>query len=346
MGRKEKAAVTQAVPKPVKRRRMETPRTAEGIDGEKIDLSRLIGDAQAIARREGAAVIAATAPQAPEIRLGDVRFDLDTPKLPAPVAEAALASGGYPYEEDIKRTVYDEQLRLLQIELAKLQRWVAETGARIVLAFEGRDAAGKGGTIGTFRAHMNPRSARIVALPKPREVERGQWYFQRYVAQLPTRGEIVLFDRSWYNRAVVEPVMGFCTEEESQAFLREVPRFEAMLVNDGMLLVKFWLEIGREMQLKRFHDRRHDPLKVWKLSPVDIKALGLWDEYTQARDRMMAASHTDLAPWTIVKANDKKRARLNAIRHVLQLVDYADKNPQAIGETDPNLLGRGPGFLG
>jgi polyphosphate kinase 2 len=192
---------------------------------------------------------------------------------------------------------------------------------------------------------MNPRSARGVALPKPSDTERGQWYFQRYVAELPTAGEIVLFDRSWYNRAGVERVMGFATPEQTAAFLEEVPRFETMLVREGILLFKFWLDIGREMQLKRFHDRRHDPLKIWKLSPVDIRALGLWDDYTEARDRMLAATHTSEAPWTVIRANDKKRARLNTIRQVLKSIEYTGKNADAVGETDGNILGFGLEFL-
>lgn len=309
------------------------------------DATILPVDPAEAAVREGAAVLSDQAPEAPEIRVGGVRFDLDEPELPKQIAKNALSSGGYPYPDDIKTKTYEEQLRLLQIELVKLQKWVNDSGARIVLLFEGRDAAGKGGAIETFRAYMNPRSARSVALAKPSDVERGQWYFQRYAAQLPTRGEIVLFDRSWYNRGAVERVMGFCTEAESDIFLREAPQFERMLVDDGVVLVKFWLDIGREMQLKRFHDRRHDPLKIWKLSPVDIKALGMWDEYTVARDRMLAATHTPEAPWTVILANDKKRTRLNAIRHVLNRVDYAGKAPDVIGETDPNLVGSGPEIL-
>ena len=192
---------------------------------------------------------------------------------------------------------------------------------------------------------MNPRSARHVALSKPSDVERGQWYFQRYANELPTKGEIVLFDRSWYNRGVVEPVMGFCTADEADLFLSEVPSFERMLIHEGVVLVKIWLDIGREMQLKRFHDRRHDPLRIWKLSPVDLKALGMWDQYTLARDRMLKATHSDLSPWIIVRSNDKKRARLNAIRYVLGLLDYDRKNLAAIGDIDGKILGKGPKFL-
>lgn len=298
-----------------------------------------------IAAAEGQAVLESQAPDAPAIVLHGAPFDLDDPVLPATIEDGALASGGYPYEDTLKDKVYEERLRLLQIELVKLQKWVGDTGARVVVLFEGRDAAGKGGTVATFRTYMNPRSARVVALSKPSDVERGQWYFQRYVAQLPTRGEIVLFDRSWYNRGVVEPVMGFCTPEENRLFLEEVPDFERLLVRDGIVLVKFWLEIGREMQLKRFHERRHDPLKIWKLSPIDIKALAKWDDYTIARDRMMAASHTKHSPWIVIRSNDKKRARLEAIRHVLGRLDYAGKSTEAIGEIDPKILGKGPEAL-
>jgi polyphosphate kinase 2 len=314
---------------------------AARADGEDVDASRIKVDPAAVAAAEGVAVLAAQAPEAPAIEVAGISFDLDEPMFPPKLEKRALASGGYPYEDEIKNRVYEDQLRLLQIELVKLQKWVVDSGARVVVLFEGRDAAGKGGSIMTFRAYMNPRSCRAVALPKPTEAERGQWYFQRYAAQLPTRGEIVLFDRSWYNRATVEPVMGFCTPEERDAFLEEAPRFEHMLVRDGIVLVKFWLDIGREMQLKRFHDRRHDPLKIWKLSPVDIKALGVWDAYTEARDRMLEATDTEFAPWTVIRSNDKKRARLNAIRHVLKQVDYAGKTPEAIGDTDPGILGRG-----
>lgn len=321
------------------------PKTAP-IDGDPID--RALGPAEpdVLERREGRAVLQAQAPEAPEIRANGIRFDLDEAAMPAAIADRALSSGGYPYEDTIKDKLYETQLRLLQIELVKLQKWVNDSGARVVILFEGRDAAGKGGTVSTFRAYMNPRSARAVALPKPSDVERGQWYFQRYVTQLPTRGEIVLFDRSWYNRGIVEPVMGFCSDAERDTFLEEAPRFEKMLTDDGIVLVKFWLDIGREMQLKRFHDRRHDPLKIWKLSPVDIKALGMWDEVTVARDRMLAATHSDHAPWTIILANDKKRARLNAIRHVLSRVDYADRTPDSIGETDPRILRSDLSILG
>ena len=299
-----------------------------------------------IAGREGLEVLADQAPQAPEIVVDGIRFDLDDPVLPPEIEARALASGGYPHDEEMKSKDYEAALRLLQIELVKLQKWVVDSGARVVVFFEGRDAAGKGGTIGAFRAYMNPRSARTVALPKPTEAERGQWYFQRYAAQLPTRGEIVLFDRSWYNRGGVEPVMGFCKPEEAEAFLAEAPDFEAMLVREGIILVKFWLDIGRQMQLKRFHDRRHDPLRIWKLSPIDIKALGMWDAYTVARDRMLKATHGKTTPWTVIRSNDKKRARLAAIRHVLTTVPYAGREEEALGPADDRIIGSGPKFLG
>ncbi|MDQ3558483.1 MAG: polyphosphate kinase 2 [Pseudomonadota bacterium] len=272
-------------------------------------------------------------------------FDLDAPKLPAAIKKAALASGGYPYSENLDKDVYEDELRRLQIELVKLLGWQGDTGARAVLLFEGRDAAGKGGTIKAIREHLNPRHARIVALAKPSDREAGQWYFQRYAAEMPAAGEMVLFDRSWHNRGVVEPVMGFCTPEEAERFLAEAPDFERMLVRDGIRLFKFWLTIGREMQLKRFHDRRHDPLKAWKISPVDIAAIAKWDEFTAARDRMIAATHTEHAPWVVVRSNDKRRAHLALIRHVLRSVDYAGRDLGPIGEVDPRILGLGPEAL-
>ncbi|MEI2384196.1 polyphosphate kinase 2 [Breoghania sp. JC706] len=272
-------------------------------------------------------------------------FDLEDPVLPKEIRKAAMQSGGYPYPSKMRRGVYEKKLRALQIELVKAQRSVRADGRRIVVIFEGRDAAGKGGTIFTFLQNMNPRFARAVALAKPSDTERGQWYFQRYVTELPTAGEIVLFDRSWYNRAVVERVNGFCTREQSEAFLDEVPRFEQMLVDGGLILFKIWLNIGREMQLKRFHDRRHDPLKIWKLSPIDVAALTKWEEYTAARDRMFARSHTAGTPWTIVRANDKRRARLSAMRYVLTHIDYEDKDWDAIGTIDPLILATTPDLL-
>ena len=276
---------------------------------------------------------------APRIRTRRGSFDLDDRVLPEWIDKGAFKSGGYPYDESMKDKAYEEELTELQIELVKLQRHVIDTGLRIVILFEGRDAAGKGGTIFAFRQYLNPRSARLVALPKPTEVVHGQWYFQRYVAELPTAGEMVLFDRSWYNRAGVEPVMGFCSPAEHRLFLESVPGFEKMLTGGGLSLFKMWLSIGFEMQLKRFYERRHDPLKVWKLSPIDYAAMHKWDAYTDARDEMFAASHTPEAPWTVVLSNDKKRARLNIIRHVLSNLSYPGKSKRAVGVIDPLILG-------
>ena len=272
-------------------------------------------------------------------------FDIDDPKLPDWIDKKAFGSDDYPYEKKLADDEYEETLEQLQVELVKVQFWQQKTGKRIMAVFEGRDAAGKGGAIHATMSNMNPRSARIVALTKPTETERGQWYFQRYVATFPTAGEFVLFDRSWYNRAGVEPVMGFCTPEQYEKFLKATPRFEKMIVAEDIQLFKFWLNIGREMQLKRFHDRRHDPLKIWKLSPMDIAALNKWDDYTEKRDRMLQETHTDQAPWTVVRGNDKRRARLNLIRHILTTLDYEGKDEKAIGEIDKKIVGAGPGFV-
>lgn len=272
-------------------------------------------------------------------------FDIDDPQLPDWIDEKALASGGYPYDDKMDKDDYAETLKRLQIELVKLQFWLNKSGKRMMALFEGRDAAGKGGTIFSIRAYLNPRSARLVALPKPTEAEAGQWYFQRYVAHFPTAGEIVLFDRSWYNRGVVEPVMGFCTPKQCKTFLDEVPHFEGLLVDDRIHLFKFWLNIGQEMQLKRFHDRRHDPLKIWKLSPMDIAAPTKWDEFTEARDRMLKKTHTKHAPWTVVNSNDKRRARVNVMRHILLSIDYEGRDKKAIGEIDHKILGKGLDFI-
>lgn len=272
------------------------------------------------------------------------RFDIDDPRLPGWVEDAALGSGGFPYDRKLKRRKYEARLQSLQIELVKVQSWLQGTGHRVIAIFEGRDAAGKSGAIHAVRAYLNPRSVRLVALPKPTETERGQWYYQRYVDHFPTSGEFVLFDRSWYNRAGVEPVMGFCTVEEYARFLQETPHFERMPVGDGIHVFKFWLDIGREMQLKRFHDRRHDPLKVWKLTPMDIASLKKWDDYTAKRDTMLEKTHTPAAPWTVVRANDKRRARLNLIRHILASLPYDGKDEKAIGAVDGRILGAGLAF--
>ncbi|WP_425624277.1 polyphosphate kinase 2 [Agrobacterium radiobacter] len=272
-------------------------------------------------------------------------FDIDNPVLPEWVEEKKLSAGNFPYDKKMKREEYNTALEALQVELVKVQFWLQATGKRVMAVFEGRDAAGKGGAIFAARAYLNPRYARVVALTKPTETERGQWYFQRYISHFPTAGEFVLFDRSWYNRAGVEPVMGFCTPEEHKLFLKETPRLEKMLAHEDINLFKFWLDIGRETQIERFHDRRHSPLKCWKLSDMDIAALTKWDDYTQKRDEMLEKTHTDAAPWTVVRANDKRRTRVNLIRHILLTLDYEGKDEKAIGEIDDKILGSGPDFL-
>jgi polyphosphate kinase 2 len=273
------------------------------------------------------------------------KFSLEDKELPSEIEERAFTSGGYPYDKHLKRKKYEKELRRLQIELLKVQNWAREKGERIAIVFEGRDASGKGGTIHRFTQHLNPRATRLVALPKPTDVERGQWYFQRYVAQLPTKGEIVLFDRSWYNRAVVEPVMGFCTPDQTEQFLGVVPEFERMLVEDGIRLVKFWLHIGREMQLKRFHARAHDPLKRWKIGPVDHAAIDKWDAYSEACDAMIEATHRPHAPWTVVLANDKMRTRLETMRHFLRTIPYPARSEKALERIDRKIVLDGAKFL-
>jgi polyphosphate kinase 2 len=266
------------------------------------------------------------------------KFDLDNPKLPKWIKQAALTSGGYPYGEKLDKDAYKEQLLAAQQQLARFQDHMAKHGERVVIVFEGRDAAGKGGTISAYLEELNPRYNMSVALPKPNDRERTQWYFQRYVDWLPAAGEQVLFDRSWYNRAGVEPVMGFCTPEETEHFLKVVPLFEQQLIDDGIHLYKFWLSIGRKMQMKRFHDRRHDVLKRWKLSPVDLEALARFDAYTEARNRMLERTSTAIAPWTVVLANDKRRTRINVIRSVLHRLDYEGKDEKALGAIDDKIV--------
>ncbi|GAA4209262.1 MULTISPECIES: polyphosphate kinase 2 [Microbispora] len=244
----------------------------------------------------------------------------------------------YPYDHRISRQDYDRQKRLLQIELLKLQYWLKDTGGRLVILFEGRDAAGKGGTIKRFMEHLNPRGATVVALEKPSERERGQWYFQRYISHLPAAGEMVLFDRSWYNRAGVERVMNFCTPEEYMEFMYQTPLFERMLVRDGIRLVKLWFSVSRAEQRTRFIIRQVDPVRQWKLSPMDIASLDLWDEYTRAKEDMFLNTDTEDAPWTIIKSNDKKRGRLEAMRYVLSLYDYDDKDVSVVGGPDPLIV--------
>jgi polyphosphate kinase 2 len=246
---------------------------------------------------------------------------------------------GYPYSERMDRNEYELSKRLLQIELLKLQNWIKASDRRLVVVFEGRDAAGKGGTIKRFMEHLNPRGARTVALEKPSERESSQWYFQRYVAHLPAAGEIVLFDRSWYNRAGVERVMGFCSPAQYDEFIRQTPRFEEMLVGDGIDLVKFWFSVSADEQRTRFAIRQVDPVRQWKLSPMDIASLDKWGDYTAAKEAMFAHTDTENAPWTVVKSNDKKRARLEAMRHVLSLFDYDNKDHEIVGQPDANIVG-------
>ncbi|MHA6688197.1 polyphosphate kinase 2 [Mesorhizobium sp. A556] len=272
-------------------------------------------------------------------------FDIDDPKLPDWIEDNKLTTGDYPYDKKMKGKEYDQTLEALQIELVKALAWVQSAGKRVLVLFEGRDAAGKGGTISALREYMNPRTARNVALTKPTEVESGQWYFQRYVTHFPTAGEFVTFDRSWYNRAGVEPVMGFCTPKQHEQFLEEAPHFERMIHNDGIHFFKFWLDIGQETQLDRFHDRRHSPLKSWKFSPIDIAGLSKWDAYTKARDTMVERTHTAVAPWLIVRANDKRRARLAVMRRILLSLPYDGRDLEAIGKEDLKIIGEGPSFL-
>ena len=248
--------------------------------------------------------------------------------------------GGYPYKNLMQRKNYERQKYRLQVELLKLQAWVKETGQKVVILFEGRDAAGKGGTIKRFMEHLNPRGARVVALEKPSDIERGQWYFQRYVEHLPTNGEIVLFDRSWYNRAGVERVMGFCSDQEYNEFVRQCPEFERMLVRNGTHLIKFWFSVSQEEQRRRFGERKVHPLKQWKLSPIDMASLDKWDDYTKAKEAMFFHTDTADAPWTVIKSNCKKRARLNAMRFILHKLPYKNKDTHQIGNLDPLIVGR------
>ena len=249
-------------------------------------------------------------------------------------------SGGYPYKNLLSRKNYEAQKYLLQVELLKLQAWVKETRQRVVILFEGRDAAGKGGAIKRFMELLNPRGARVVALEKPSETERGQWYFQRYVEHLPTAGEIVMFDRSWYNRAGVERVMGFCTNAEYDEFMRQAPDFERHLVRSGTHLIKFWFSVSRSEQRRRFKEREAHPLKQWKLSPIDMASLDKWNEYTLAKEAMFVHCDTSDAPWTVIKSDCKKRARLNALRYLLNRMPYAKKDLTIVGAVDPLIVGR------
>jgi polyphosphate kinase 2 len=254
---------------------------------------------------------------------------------------ALIKTGNGDARAALEQLRYADEMSALHAELVKLQRWVQRTSRRIAILFEGRDASGKGGAIRRFTQHLNPRAMRVVALPKPTEEERGQWYFQRYARQLPNPGEIVFFDRSWYNRAVVEPVMGFCTKGEYERFMQQVPEFEHMLYEDGLVIIKFWFSITKEEQQRRFNKRRDDPLRQWKLSPVDVKAQDMWDRYTFYKEQMFSKTHTSFSPWIIVQANDKRKARVETIRHVLNLIPYAGKEDATVRlAPDPNIITR------
>jgi polyphosphate kinase 2 len=269
-----------------------------------------------------------------QARLGRVKLNSDEELAPG------WRDGGYPYKNLMLRKNYEKDKYRLQVELLKLQAWVKETGQKVVILFEGRDAAGKGGAIKRFMEHLNPRGARVVALEKPTDSERGQWYFQRYVNHLPTAGEIVLFDRSWYNRAGVERVMGFCSPAEYDEFMRQTPEFERMLARNDVHLVKFWFSVSCEEQRRRFKERKVHPLKQWKLSPIDVASLDKWNDYTKAKEAMFFHTDTADAPWTVIKSNCKKRARLNAMRYVLHKLPYAKKDSERIGQLDPLIVGR------
>jgi polyphosphate kinase 2 len=277
--------------------------------------------------------------------LAELASDRETPELASMKEIESLGkrkiftNANYPYKTKMARKEYEDIKQELQIELLKMQGWVKETGQRIVILCEGRDAAGKGGTIKRFMEHLNPRGARVVALEKPSTEELGQWYFQRYIKHLPTEGEIVLFDRSWYNRAGVERVMGFCQPGEYLEFMRQAPELERMLVRSGIKLFKMWFSVSRNEQFRRFQARRHDPLKQWKLSPIDMASLDKWQNYTEAKEAMFFYTDTADAPWTVVKSDCKKRARLNAMRFVLNSLEYPNKDRKAVGEADPLIVG-------
>ncbi len=302
------------------------------------------GDVPAVARTLEVLLAGASPDDAQALRQALARPARPASPTPAVNPDDELAGdwrqGGYPYKNLMSRKAYEKQKYRLQVELLKLQAWVKETGQKVVIVFEGRDAAGKGGTIKRFMEHLNPRGAHVVALEKPSEVERGQWYFQRYIQHLPTAGEIVLFDRSWYNRAGVERVMGFCSNDEYNEFMRQVPEFERNLARSGIHVIKFWFSVSREEQRRRFKERERHPLKQWKLSPIDLASLDKWDDYTKAKEAMFFYTDTADAPWTVVKSDCKKRARLNALRYVLHKLPYTNKNIDRIGPLDPLLVGR------
>ena len=286
--------------------------------------------------------LTSTAPEAPKpahLPLKELRQNPDA-------IRHAFESGEYPYRNKLNNKAYLKQMGELQSELLKAQAWIKETGQKIVMLFEGRDAAGKGGTIKRFMEHLNPRGARVVALEKPTERERSLWYFQRYVEHLPSGGEMVFFDRSWYNRAGVERVMGFCSANDYLEFMRDAPDVERMMVRSGIRLYKYWFSVTREEQARRFASREHDPLKQWKLSPIDKASLNKWDEYTEAKEAMFFFTDTADAPWTIIKSDDKKRARLNCMRHFLQTLPYPNKDHKIVESPDPLIVGSSAVVIG
>ncbi|GBG02202.1 polyphosphate kinase 2 [Azospira sp. I13] len=336
-------------------------KSAEGV--EKFEVAQAVAAAQnskvvamrdILARTPGSdlksvaktleAIVAGASPDDVKM-LRDTLFKDETPADKLPVSPDDQLSdewrtGGYPYKNLMTRKNYEKQKYRLQVELLKLQAWVKETGQRVVILFEGRDAAGKGGAIKRFTEHLNPRGARVVALEKPSEVERGQWYFQRYIQHLPTAGEIVMFDRSWYNRAGVERVMGFCDQDEYAEFMRQCPEFERNLARSGIHVIKFWFSVSRAEQRRRFKERETHPLKQWKLSPIDLASLDKWEDYTKAKEAMFFYTDTADSPWTVVKSDCKKRARLNAMRYILHKLPYNNKDIDRIGPLDPLLVGR------
>ena len=281
-----------------------------------------------------------------EARIEDARHRLARMRHDPEVVRQTFENGEYPYVKKISRKSYEKRKAELQVELLKVQEWAKETGQKFVLIFEGRDAAGKGGTIKRFMEHLNPRGAHVVALEKPTEREKSQWYFQRYVQHLPSAGEIVLFDRSWYNRAGVERVMGFCSAGEYLEFMRQAPEFERMIVRSGVRLYKYWFSVTQDEQLRRFESRGREPLKQWKLSPIDKASLNMWDDYTEAKEAMFFYTDTADAPWTIIKSNDKKRARLNCLQHFLASLDYPNKDHHAVRKPDPLIVGSSNDVIG
>lgn len=296
-----------------------------------------------LAPEKNKAASSASSPTRPAV---EIRHDLATFRQDVEVIKRFFESGKYPYKSKMRRAAYEQQKAALQVELLKAQRWVKETGQRIMVLFEGRDAAGKGGTIKRFMEHLNPRGARVIALEKPTEEERGQWYFQRYIRQFPTAGEIVLFDRSWYNRAGVERVMGFCDANEYLEFMRQAPELERMLVRSGIRLFKYWFSVTQKEQQRRFAKRKRDPLKQWKLSPMDLASIEKWTDYTEAKEAMFFYTDTADAPWAIIKSDDKKRARLNCMAHFLNSLPYPDKDLTVAYGPDPLIVGASSHVIG